>query len=56
MRVAGNTMSDIALKGWSWNHPLVMSGTVITVAQAFILVLVLFVFGKLKKDMWVMNK
>lgn len=56
IRIAGNTMNEIALKGWTWNHPSVLFGTSLTAIQVIVLVLVLFVLGKIKKDMWVLNK
>jgi len=56
IRIAGNTMNEIALKGWTWNHPSVLFGTSLTAIQVIVLVLVLIVLGKIKKEMWVLNK
>jgi len=56
MRVAGNTMNDIALKGWTWHHQSILYGTAMTFVQLILLVLLLIGLGKIKKDMWVLNK
>lgn len=56
MRLAGKTMNDIALKGWTLDHPSVIIGTTSTFAHAVLLLLVLIGLSKLKKDMWVIHK
>jgi len=56
MRIAGKTMNDIALKGWTWDHPSILHGTAIICGQLTLLVLLLIGLGKIKKDMWVLNK
>ncbi|XP_050422032.1 ABC transporter G family member 23-like [Adelges cooleyi] len=54
--VAGKTMNDIALKGWTLAHPAIVLGTTVIFAYALIFLLVLIVLGRLKKDMWVIQK
>lgn len=49
-------MTDITLKGWTLEHPSVITATTIMFAYVVVFVLVLTVLGKLKKDMWVINK
>jgi len=56
VRLAGNIMNNIALKGWSLDHPSIVIGTATTFAYIIILVFVLIVLGKLKKDLWVLKK
>ncbi|XP_060879231.1 ABC transporter G family member 23-like isoform X2 [Metopolophium dirhodum] len=56
MRLAGKTMNDIALKGWTLDHPSVIIGTTATFAHAVLLLLVLIGLSKVKKNMWVIHK
>ncbi|KAF0762245.1 ABC transporter G family member 23-like [Aphis craccivora] len=56
IRLVGNTLNDIALKGWTLDHPSIISGTSLTVLYTILLVLVLILLGKLKKDLWVIKK
>lgn len=49
-------MNDIALKGWTFDHPAIRTGTSITFAYAVLLICVLIVLGRFKKDMWVLRK
>lgn len=56
IRLVGNTLNDIALKGWTLDHPSIISGTSLTVFYIILLVLVLIVLGKIKKDLWVIKK
>lgn len=56
MRLAGKTMNDITLKGWTLDHPSVIIGTTATFAHAVLLLLVLIGLSKVKKDMWVIHK
>jgi len=56
MRLAGKTMNDIALKGWTMDHPSVIIGTTATFAHAILLLLLLIGLSKVKKDMWVIHK
>jgi hypothetical protein len=56
IRLVGNTMNNIVLKGWSLDHPSVLTGTSLTVLYTILLVLVLIVLRKLKKDWWVIQK
>lgn len=56
LRVVGNTMNNIALKGWTWDHPSIIIGTSGAFATLGLLVLVLIILGKLKKDLWVISK
>jgi hypothetical protein len=56
MRLAGKTMNDITLKGWTLDHPSVIKGTLATFAHAILLLLVLIGLSKIKKNMWVIHK
>lgn len=56
MRLGGKALSDITLKGWSFDHHSVSFSITILFGYASILLLVLIIFGKYKKDMWVMHK
>eukprot|EP00102_Acyrthosiphon_pisum_P025305 XP_016662515.1 PREDICTED: ABC transporter G family member 23-like isoform X2 [Acyrthosiphon pisum] len=56
MRLAGKTMNDIVLKGWTLYHPSVIIGTTATFAHVVLLLLVLIGLSKVKKDMWVIHK
>jgi len=56
MRIAGKTMNDITLKGWTFAHPSVILGTTATFAHAVLLLLILIGLSKVKKDMWVIHK
>lgn len=56
MRLAGKTMNDITLKGWTLDHPSVIKGTSATFGHAILLILILIVLSKLKKNMWVIHK
>lgn len=52
IRLVGKTMTDIALKGWTLNHPLIMFGVTMAVVYIIFLLLVLIVLGKFKKSWW----
>ncbi|XP_016664258.1 ABC transporter G family member 20 [Acyrthosiphon pisum] len=56
MRLAGKTMNDIVLKGWTLYHPSVIIGTTATFVHVVLLLLVLIGLSKVKKDMWVIQK
>ncbi|XP_060841435.1 ABC transporter G family member 23-like isoform X1 [Rhopalosiphum padi] len=56
MRLAGKTMNDITLKGWTLDHPSVIKGTSATFVHAILLLLVLIGLSKVKKNMWVIHK
>jgi len=56
VRLAGNAMNNIALKGWSLDHPSIIVGTTTIFAYTIMLVLILIVLGKLKKDLWIIQK
>lgn len=55
IRIVGKTMTDIALKGWTLNHPLVIFGITMTVAYIIFFVFVLIILGKFKKSWWVVQ-
>ncbi|XP_060878331.1 ABC transporter G family member 23-like [Metopolophium dirhodum] len=56
IRLVGNIMNDIAIKGWTLDHPSIITGTSMTVLYTILLILVLIVLGKIKKDLWVIQK
>lgn len=56
IRLVGNTMNNIALKGWTLGHPSIVIGTTATFAYTILFVLVLIILGKIKKDLWVLQK
>lgn len=56
MHIAGKMMTDITLKGWTLDHPSVVMGTTIIFVYVTVIVLILIVLGKFKKDMWVIHK
>ncbi|VVC27530.1 Hypothetical protein CINCED_3A011626, partial [Cinara cedri] len=56
MRLAGNVMTNIALKGWTLEHPSVIKNIVVMFSYSVILVLVIIGLGKFKKNMWIMQK
>lgn len=56
IRLGGNIMNDIALKGWTLDHPSVITGTSLAVLYTILLILVLIILGKIKKDLWVILK
>lgn len=56
MRLVGIMMNNIALKSWTLDHPSVIIGTSITIMYTMLLVFVIIVFGKLRKDLWVAQK
>jgi len=56
IRLVGNIMNDIAIKGWTLDHPSVITGTSLTIVYTILLILVLIVLGKIKKDLWVIQK
>lgn len=56
LRVVGMTMNDIALKGWTWNHPSIIFGVSATFLTIILLIVTLNVLGKFKKDLWVLRK
>uniref|UniRef100_A0A2H8TY93 ABC transporter G family member 23 n=1 Tax=Melanaphis sacchari TaxID=742174 RepID=A0A2H8TY93_9HEMI len=56
MRLAGNAMNDISLKGWTFDHPSIIKGTSATFAHVILLILLLIGLSKVKKDMWVIHK
>lgn len=51
-RIGGRTMNDVALRGWTWDHPSVMYSTAVLFSQLILSILVLFGLDKIKKDMW----
>lgn len=53
IRLVGKMMTDIAIKGWTLDHPLIILGITMTFAYIIILVLILIVLGKFKKSWWV---
>uniref|UniRef100_A0A2S2PCJ4 ABC-2 type transporter transmembrane domain-containing protein n=1 Tax=Schizaphis graminum TaxID=13262 RepID=A0A2S2PCJ4_SCHGA len=55
MRLAGKTMNDITLKGWTLDHPSVIKGTSATFVHAILLILILIGLSKIKKNMWVIH-
>ncbi|XP_050542641.1 ABC transporter G family member 23-like isoform X2 [Daktulosphaira vitifoliae] len=54
--IAGKTMNNITLKGWTIHHPEVFSGTMIILSYTIILLLIVVVLGRVKKDMWGVTK
>lgn len=56
IRLVGNTINNIAIKGWTLNHPSIIIGTSMTLFYTVSLVFILFILGKLKKDLWVSHK
>lgn len=56
MRLVGIMMNNIALKSWTLDHPSIIIGTSITIMYTMLLVFVIIVFGKLRKDLWVAQK
>ncbi|XP_025200634.1 ABC transporter G family member 23-like [Melanaphis sacchari] len=56
IRLVGNTMNNIALKGWTLDHLSIITGTSLTVLYTIFLILLLIVLGKLKKNLWVLQK
>lgn len=56
VRLVGYTMNEIALKGWTLDHPLLIARTTTLFIYTMVLVFILFVLGKLKKDLWVIHK
>jgi len=56
IRLVGNMMNDIAIKGWSLDHPSILTGTSLTVLYSILLILILIVLGRIKKDLWVVHK
>ncbi|XP_022175207.1 ABC transporter G family member 23-like [Myzus persicae] len=56
IRLVGNMMNDIVIKGWTLDHPSILTGTSLTVLYNILLILVLILLGKIKKDLWVIQK
>lgn len=56
MRIGGNTMTNIALKGWTSVDPVVMVNIAILVFHNAVLVLVLIGLEKKCKTIWVKHK
>jgi hypothetical protein len=56
MRLLGNTMNNVALKGWSLSHPSIIMGISTTLVYTILLVLLLIILGKYKKQWWVIQK
>ncbi|CAI6347958.1 unnamed protein product [Macrosiphum euphorbiae] len=56
IRLVGNIMNNIAIKGWTLDHPSIITETSLTVLYNILLILVLIVLGKIKKDLWVIQK
>ncbi|XP_025415790.1 ABC transporter G family member 23-like isoform X1 [Sipha flava] len=56
IRLVGNTINNIAIKGWTFDHPSIIIGTSMTLFYTVSLVFILIILGKLKKDIWVAQK
>lgn len=56
MRLVGNMMNNIALKGWTLDHPSIKIGTSMTIVYTVLLVFVVIILGTLRKDLWVGRK
>lgn len=54
--IAGHTMNNVALRGWTWDHPKVMYSITLMVSQIILFILILFCLDKIKKDMWILKK
>lgn len=56
LRLVGSSLNDVALKGWTWNHPSIIYRVSGTFLMIILLILTLNVLGKFKKDLWVLRK
>jgi len=56
IRLVGKIMTNVALKGWSLNNTSMLLGMSTAFAYNVVLILLLVILGKLKKDLWVIQK
>ncbi|XP_025421296.1 ABC transporter G family member 23-like [Sipha flava] len=56
MTVAGKMMTSVTLRGWEWNHPLVLTYFSTLCVHVVLMVLALIFLGRFKKDTWILNK
>lgn len=56
IRLIGNMMNNIALRGWTLSHPSFLIGISVMSIEAILAIVAIIVLGKLKKDMWVLQK
>lgn len=56
INLAGKTINSVTLRGWEWNHPLILTYVGTLSVLIVFMVLVLIALGKFKKEVWVLNK
>ncbi|XP_050542636.1 ABC transporter G family member 20-like isoform X2 [Daktulosphaira vitifoliae] len=53
LSITSATISNLALRGWPYNHPIVLRGAIMTFMWIVIFAIPIFCFSSLKKDRWV---
>ncbi|VVC43843.1 ABC transporter-like,P-loop containing nucleoside triphosphate hydrolase,AAA+ ATPase domain,ABC [Cinara cedri] len=53
IRIAGNIMNNISLRGWTWEHPMVVASILKMLIYNVMLSLIVFILVKFKKDAWI---
>lgn len=56
LQILGQTVDGIRLKGWTLDHPSILFGITASFVYTILLVLILVVLGKYKKNLWVIHK
>lgn len=54
--IVGNTINNIMLRDGQFNNPSIIIGITTTFAYNILLILVLIILGKFKKNLWILHK
>lgn len=56
LSVASETIGNLTLKGWHFQHPIVFHGFMLTALWLIIFAIPVFFFSLFKKDIWLKPK
>lgn len=52
IRIVGSMMTNIALKGWTFENSSIITGFLITLSYNILLILIIIIMAVLKNNMW----
>lgn len=56
LSIASETIGNLTLKGWPFEHPIVLRGLFLTIVWLIIFAVPVFFLNLFKKDTWVKQK